>query len=155
MGIKANFTTKDIERQLRGFTGNIINAAVQALGFLGMKCVNYARTVPAEIGFTDRTGNLRSSIGFKVFQGGNAVQEDYKQVLNGTEGLKNGKALADQVGSHCGKDQVMLVVTAGMEYAVYVESLGRDVISGSEGLARQEWPEMKRRLDEMIRRQAR
>ena len=152
MGIKANFKTSDIEKQMQGFTQRVVNGAVQALGYLGMKCVNYARTVPAEQGFTDRTGNLRSSIGFKVFVGGNAVSEDYKQVLGGAEGMARGKALADEVGARCGENQIMLVVTAGMEYAVYVESKGRDVISGSEGLARQEWPDMKRKIDEMMRR---
>lgn len=153
MGIKANFTIKDFESDLSSKIQRIVDASVQAMGYLGMKCVNYARTVPAEIGFTDRTGNLRSSIGFKVFNGGTAVQEDYKQVLDGAEGMQNGKALADSVGARCGKHQIMLVVTAGMDYAIYVESKGRDVITGSELLAEREWPQMKQRIDEIIRRQ--
>lgn len=153
MGIKANFTIKDFENDLSSKIQRIVNASVQAMGYLGMKCVNYARTVPAEIGFTDRTGNLRSSIGFKVFNGGTAVQEDYKQVLDGAEGMKSGKALADSVGAMCGEHQIMLVVTAGMDYAIYVESKGRDVITGSELLAEREWPQMKQRIDEIIRRQ--
>lgn len=156
MGIKANFSISDIQRDMETKVKRIIDASVQAMGMLGMKCVNYARTVPnpenGGKGFTDRTGNLRSSIGFKVFVGGKAVQEDYRQVLNGAEGMANGRALADQVGARCGQHQIMLVVTAGMEYAVYVESRGRDVISGSELLAQQEWPNMKQRIDEMMRR---
>lgn len=154
MGIKANFKMSDIERDLDAKTMIIVNAAVQALAFLGMKCVNYARTIPSDQGFTDRTGNLRSSIGFKVFVGGRAVQEDYKQVLGGTEGMARGKALADEVGARCKEHQIMLVVTAGMEYAIYVESKNRDVITGSELLAEREWPQMKQRIDEIIRRQA-
>jgi hypothetical protein len=95
---------------------------------------------------------LRSSIGFKVFVGGNAVQEDYRQVLDGSDGMAKGKALADSVGARCGEHQILLVVTAGMEYAVYVESKGRQVITSSEQMAMQEWPSMKQRIDEMIRR---
>lgn len=154
MGITANFNMEDIEKQMNGFVAKIVNAAIQAMGFLGTKCVNHARTVPSDIGFKDQTGNLRSSIGFKVFVDGRPVSENYKQVLNGSEGIEKGKALADSVGAQCGQNQIMLVVTAGMEYAIHVESLGRDVITSSEQLARQEWPNMKARLDEMVRRQA-
>ena len=151
MGIKANFTTKDIERQLRGWVGSVKDASVQALVALCKKCVGYAR---ANNGFDDETGNLVSSIGGKVFVDGKPVYEDYVQVLDGSEGVSKGQALADQVGSRCGHGQSLCVVTAGEDYAIFLESNGIDVISGSEGMARQEWPEMKRRLDEMIRRQA-
>ena len=156
MGIKANFSINDIQKDMEAKVQRIINSAVQALAFLGMKCVNYARSIPDPAnggnGFKDQTGNLRSSIGFKVFQGGRVVKENYKHVLNGTEGVSKGKALADSVGARCGEHQLMLVVTAGMEYAIYVESKGRDVITSSEQLARKEWPNMKQRIDEMIGR---
>ncbi len=142
----------DIKNGMDAKMRRIVESSVQAMAFLGMKCVNYARSISPDIGFTDRTGNLRSSIGFKVFVGGNAVQEDYRQVLDGSDGMAKGKALADSVGARCGEHQILLVVTAGMEYAVYVESKGRQVITSSEQMAMQEWPSMKQRIDEMIRR---
>jgi len=151
--IKSNFTVNDIRKMTDGFYDRIVNAVVQAFGLLGMKCVNYARAIPQEVGYTDRTGNLRSSTGFKVFHNGVAVREDYKQVLDGSEGLAKGKALADEAGARCGDNQVMLVVTAGMEYAVCVESLGRDVLTSTEQLAERSWPEMKQRIDDMVKRQ--
>ena len=139
------------------FVDNVVNEAVQALLLLGMKCVNYAREIPdpehGGNGFTDHTGNLRSSIGFKIFVGKNIVREDYKQVLGGSEGVEKGRALADSVGADNLDNQVMLVITAGMEYAINVESLGRDVIASSEILAKQEWPKMKKKMDEMVKRQ--
>ena len=139
------------------FVDNVVNEAVQALLLLGMKCVNYAREIPdpehGGNGFTDHTGNLRSSIGFKIFVGKNIVREDYKQVLGGSEGMEKGRALADSVGADNLDNQVMLVITAGMEYAINVESLGRDVIASSEILAKQEWPKMKKKMDEMVKRQ--
>lgn len=154
MGVKANFDMNDLKRDMEAKTQSIVNAVVQALADLGMKCVNHARSIPKEIGFTDRSGNLRSSIGFKIFVGGKPVKEDYKLVLNGREGMEKGRALADSVGKRCAEHQMMLVVTAGMEYAIYVESKGRDVITSSELLAQQEWPQMKQQLDAMIGRQA-
>ena len=42
-----------------------IKAAIEAMGRLGMECVNHARRIPKDIGFEDHTGNLRSSIGFQ------------------------------------------------------------------------------------------
>lgn len=163
MGIVANFDMAGIEAMLEQFVGSAIKGTVRELTLLGMKCVNYAREIPdpehGGNGFTDHTGNLRSSIGFKIFVGGEAVNENYKLYRNGHDGLAKGKALADKVGAGCGEDQIMLVITAGMEYAVYVESddsyghRGRDVIASSELLAKQEWPKMKKKIDEMVKRQ--
>lgn len=157
MGIVAKYSNIEISAMLGQFVDNVVNEAVQALLLLGMKCVNYAREIPdpehGGNGFTDHTGNLRSSIGFKIFVGKNIVREDYKQVLGGSEGMEKGRALADSVGADNLDNQVMLVITAGMEYAINVESLGRDVIASSEILAKQEWPKMKKKMDEMVKRQ--
>jgi len=128
-----------------------VNAAIQAMGKLGMECVNHARQIPKDIGFEDHTGNLRSSIGFKLFVDGKPVMEDYRKVLNGDEGMTKGKALADEVGQRCQSDQIMLVVTAGMEYAIYVESKGRDVITSAESLCYENLPKLRTRIDEMVR----
>ncbi len=157
MGIVANYRMSDIAERLESFSDSIVNAAVQALGFLGAKCVNYARSIPDPAhggnGFQDQTGNLRSSIGFKIFVGGQPAAEDYKVVKNGVTGMEQGKAIADSVGGACENGQIMLVVTAGMEYAIHVESLGRDVIASSELLAEREWPKMKQKIDAMVKRQ--
>lgn len=128
-----------------------IKAAIEAMGRLGMECVNHARRIPKDIGFEDHTGNLRSSIGFKLFVDGVSVREDYKLVLNGREGMEKGRALADEVGQRCKTDQIMLVVTAGMEYAIYVESKGRDVITSAESLCFEKLPELRAKIDELVR----
>lgn len=157
MGIVAKYSNSDIESFLDQFTDAVVDSIVQALGKLGTKCVNYARKIPdpdnGGNGFKDHTGNLRSSIGFKIFVGRNAIVENYKVKRKGSEGMEKGRALADSVGADNLDNQVMLVITAGMEYAINVESLGRDVIASSEILAEQEWPKMKQRMDEMVKRQ--
>ena len=111
----------------------------------------YENYIPKDIGFEDHTGNLRSSIGFKLFVDGEPVMENYRKVLNGNEGIAKGKALADEVGQRCEQDQIMLVVTAGMEYAIYVESRGRDVIASAEGLCYENLPQLRTRIEEMVR----
>lgn len=154
----ANFDMAGIEAMLEQFVGSVISGAVSELTLLGMKCVNYAREIPdpehGGNGFTDQTGNLRSSIGFKIFVGGEAVNENYKLYRNGHDGLAKGKALADEVGAGCGEDQIMLVITAGMEYAIHLESLyKRDVIASAELLAKQEWPKLKENIKNIVERE--
>jgi len=160
MGIKANFKKEDIDRFCEGFRVAAVNSIVQALGKLGTECVNNARDLPKSIGFEDHTGNLRSSIGFKVFVGGEPVMSDYKKTKptkseEGVvyDGMEKGMSLADSVGSECGNHQIMLVVTAGMEYAVHVESTGHRVISTAEQMCRARFPEFMEKVNEIVRKQ--
>lgn len=142
---------KSADDMVDEWVDGFVNAAIQAMGKLGVECVNHARQIPKDIGFEDHTGNLRSSIGFKLFVDGEPVMENYRKVLNGNEGIAKGKALADEVGQRCEQDQIMLVVTAGMEYAIYVESRGRDVIASAEGLCYENLPQLRTRIEEMVR----
>lgn len=142
---------KSADDMVDEWVDGFVNAAIQAMGKLGVECVNHARQIPKDIGFEDHTGNLRSSIGFKLFVDGEPVMENYRKVLNGDEGIAKGKALADEVGQRCEQDQIMLVVTAGMEYAIYVESRGRDVIASAESLCYENLPQLRTRIEEMVR----
>ena len=155
MGIKAQFTMSDVERYIDTFLAAVEEKQVVRLQQLGEICVNYAKNVPLGQGFEDQTGNLRSSIGYVVFVDGFAVHGKYEQapakhpglgdVYNGAE---VGRALAERVGKET--TGVSLVVTAGMEYATYVEAKGRDVLTGAELLAEKLLPDMIRRLSKSI-----
>ena len=63
----------------------------------------------------------------------------------GNTGIKEGQKLAKTIGSKY-PEGVVLVVTAGMNYALYVESKGRDVLTSAEHLAQQELPKMLQKL---------
>ena len=117
---------------------------------LGEMCVTHARSIPAEVGFMDDTGNLRSSIGYMVFLDGVAVHESFEQVKEGSEGVKTGKILAEKIGDRF-KNGVCLVVTAGMNYAIHLESKGRDVLTSAELLAKKELPVMVAELKKNIK----
>ena len=152
MAIKPNFTRDDVKKRCDAFLDAVKKAQVKRLMMLGEMCVTHAREVPPEIGFHDQTGNLRSSIGYAVFVDGVAVHSAYEQTLNGATGIKAGQALAKKVGSDT--TGICLVVTAGMNYAVHVESKGRDVITSAEQLAKRELPIMLDRLINNIKRAA-
>ena len=152
MGITPNFTQADIKKRSDAFLQAVEKAQIEELQRLGEMCVTHARSVPKEQGFEDQTGNLRSSIGYMVFVDGVAVHSFYEQVAGGSEGIKAGETLAKKVG----EDQkgVCLVVTAGMNYAMYLEAKGRDVLTSAEHLAERELPRMLEDLITDIKRGA-
>lgn len=144
MGIKAVFSTTDMQKRFDAFLDVVNQKQIERLQYLGEMCVSHARNIPAPQGFMDQTGNLRSSIGYAVYVNGVAIHTAYEQTKEGSEGVKTGSALADKVGKSI--DGIGLVLTAGMHYAVYVESKGRDVITSAELLAKKELPRMLEEL---------
>lgn len=149
MAIEPQFTRKDVQRRFDAFLDQIQKQQIKRLSMLGEMCVNHARSVPKDLGFEDQTGNLRSSIGYVVFVDGVAVHSFYEEVKGGAEGAKAGQRLSAKIGE--GSSGVCLVVTAGMNYATYVESRGRDVIASAEQLAKRELPRMLEKLIQNIK----
>ena len=149
MPITPQFTQQDLRSRFDKFLEVVEKRAISRLQLLGEMCVIKARSIPASAGFTDRTGNLRSSIGYMVFKNGLAVHGGYEVVGQGAEGVNAGKALAKNVGSRY-KEGLCLVVTAGMDYAILVESRGRDVLTSAESFASQEMPKMLEELKQNI-----
>lgn len=141
MGIEAKFTSEDVKKRFDAFLAVIEKKQIERLQYLGEKCVAHARTVPANVGFTDQTGNLRSSIGYVVFKNGVAIHDNYVMTKEGGVGVKAGKQLAKKVGAKY-SNGLVLVVTAGMNYAIHVESKGKIVLASAENLAKQELPKM-------------
>ena len=153
MAIKANFSVDDVKKRFGVFLNEVEKKEIERLQKLGEKCVTHARNIlppDADKGFNDITGNLRSSIGYVVFNNGVAVHTGYEQVLNGGEGAKKGEALARKVGEK--QKGVCLVVTAGMNYALCVEAKGRDVITSAEKMAERELPEELEKLVKNIKK---
>lgn len=152
MGIEARFTKDDVQERFGAFLRQIQAQQIKRLQMLGEMCVTHARSVPKEQGFEDQTGNLRSSIGYAVFVDGVAVHSFYEEVKGGAIGARTGQELAVKVGERT--KGVCLVVTAGMNYALHVESRGRDVIASAEQMAERELPRMLEKLVNNIRKAA-
>lgn len=105
---------------------------VRYLKSVGEQCVAEAITSG---NYTDRTGNLRSSIGFVVTEDGAVVEEGGFYQLGGPEGPDVGRAKALTIAD--GSAGITLIVVAGMEYAQYVADKGFNVLDSAEILARQ------------------
>lgn len=136
MGISANFNINDIDATFKALLAEVDRQLIESLTRVGEEAVELAKMIPPERGFKDRTGNLRSSIGYVVFVDGKPVNVDFVAVKGGHAGVIEGQRLALQVGSKT--EGYALVVVAGMNYAVHVESKGRDVLTSAEKFAEKE-----------------
>lgn len=114
---------------------------VERMKTLGEMCVKYARMIPEDIEFEDPNGDLRSSIGCKVFRNGVSVYSNYEVVGDGYEGARMGAELAEKVGDS-NKKGVMLVVTFGLDYTYNLEYRGVDVARSLEEIRDEDLPKM-------------
>lgn len=136
MGISANFNINDIDATFKALLAEVDRQLIESLTRVGEEAVKLAKMIPPERGFKDRTGNLRSSIGYVVLVDGKPVNVAFAAVKGGHAGVNEGQRLALQVGSKT--EDYALVVVAGMNYAVHVESKGRDVLTSAEKFAEKE-----------------
>lgn len=102
--------------------------AVEWLTVLGERVVKYAREHGS---YTDRTGNLRNSIGYVVVQYGRIAAENFNVGSGHEEAKTQSRAYALEVTRELPANKTYLVWVAGMEYAKYVEAKGFDVLEGS------------------------
>lgn len=136
MGITSNFKG-NLDATFRAFLAEVERQIIESLCRIGEEAVKLAKLIPPERGFRDQTGNLRSSIGYVVVKDGKPVNVSFGAVKGGHAGVNEGQRLALQVGSGY-TDGYALVVVAGMNYAVHVESKGRDVLTSAEKFAEKE-----------------
>ncbi len=130
MGIKPKNTAREVRIHFSEVKKRVDEAIFMRLSSIGERLVNYARSIPAETGYTDRTGNLRSSTGYVVVVNGNIAKTNFE----GTTGASKGEQFAAEIaGNH--KDGHALIVVAGMDYALAVESRGKDVLTTTEYMA--------------------
>ena len=137
MGIKARFSPDDVRKMIKTKTERIDQAVISRLKYIGETFVNNAR---GNNTYMDQTGNLRSSIGYMVLKDGKKLFENYQLSERGTEkqkGMSTGKQLASELASGLTRGYVLIVV-AGMEYAASVESKGKDVLTASSILAKEQ-----------------
>lgn len=139
MPIQVKFSKKQMEALVNKSRENVERAVAAILFELGEKCVNEAREYGS---YKDQTGNLRSSIGYGVYKDGQPLAiGDFHQVSKGTDGAIEGRALLDRIAGQYPNGYALIVV-AGMNYGVYVEARGYNVLSSAELLAEKELPRM-------------
>lgn len=132
MGIKGKFDInaifKDLEARLRPL---IIEAVTEAFEQACLEVVEQAKSLDT---YQDQTNQLRSSIGYQIYNQGVLVTEYFQASGKGdgsgsAQGVARGKTVAAEAARQY-PDDVVGVIVAGAHYALYVESKGYDVISG-------------------------
>lgn len=109
------------------------NEINNCLAKLGEECIVKIRDRSGNDSWFDQTGNLRSSIGYAVYDYGvTKMQSIFKVVLNGSEGSAEGQKMISELAKNY-SNAFALVVVAGMNYAEYVEALeNKDVLASTE-----------------------
>jgi hypothetical protein len=132
MGIKGKFNInaifQDLEARLRPL---IIEAVTEAFEQACLEVVEQAKSLDT---YQDQTNQLRSSIGYQIYNQGVLVTEYFQASGKGdgsgsAKGVARGKTVAAEAARQY-PDDVVGVIVAGAHYALYVESKGYDVISG-------------------------
>lgn len=123
-GLKPMFNLGAIKNYMQDQIDQIVDKSIQALKYKGELFLTRARQSG---NYSDRTGNLRASIGYIILQDGKVVDQSFQ---GKEEGVQKGLAFANEVALDYPKGMVLIGV-AGMGYAAAVESRGYDVITGS------------------------
>jgi len=139
MALRATFNMPDINALIERKKQAFHDLLIFRLRYLGEECVKIARERGA---YLDQTGNLRSSTGYVISHEGSIISESGFDSVNGIKpkaengseiGLDLAKKLSDKYNSG-----YALIVVAGMEYALSVESKGYDVLTSAELYAKDE-----------------
>jgi len=130
--------------QIEGYLNNRLErgrkAILESLANVGEVCVTEARTAHT---YMDRSGNLTSSMGYAVLNNGRSFGKG--QFIGKEEGIKNAKKFLGELARK-NSSGIVLVVVAGMNYAVYVEAKSFNVLSSSELLASRMVPNLMKQL---------
>ena len=131
MGVEPKFNLDDVFSDIGDKLTAVLDAVVEAMQKTCLEITSNAKQLNT---YQDQTNNLRSSIGYVVYNNGVKIAEDFSQSGAGTKGggatgIEKGKKVAEEAAKEFPND-IVGVVVAGENYALYVESKGYDVITG-------------------------
>lgn len=139
MGIKSSFTKSSLDNYFVQVLQIVKEETIRSLSYLGEQAITRVRDRSGGESWFDRTGNLRSSVGYAVTEyGKKQIESTFAQVLNGAEGSAKGREYVDQLAQKYSYTYALIVVAA-MDYAERVESLdNKDVLASAELWAKHE-----------------
>lgn len=127
MGLMPQFSQATIVADLQKFANEQESKFIEALAYIGETFVNEARQKRT---YLDETGNLRASIGYSIVKNGRVIL--FKNPGKASEGKIEAAEFVTQKVSEIRQTGIYLIVYAGMEYALWVESRHNlDVLTGS------------------------
>ncbi len=118
-----NKDPKELAQKLREYIERDKENIILVLHRIGHEAVNWARENGS---YTDRTGNLRNSIGYIIFENG-----EERDFFGNAPAQANKDVVVRLVRNRIPKHGLALVIFAGMEYGIYVEARGYTVLSGA------------------------
>lgn len=132
----------------------VMDEVIRAFQYLGEESVAKIRNRSSEESWIDDTGNLRSSIGYAIYD--HAVikaKSAFEVVGQGIEGSAEGEKMITELAKLYSKVYA-LVVVAAMNYAEYVEAKeNKDVLASTELWARAKVDSyMKKALDRALKK---
>lgn len=137
MVIRRTTPISAIENYLNTIPRIIGEEIKRSLAYLGEESVKKARDRSSEESWIDHSGNLRSSVGYAIYEyGKKTIESAFRQVKDGAEGVSAGRKMVEELAKRY-SDTYALVVVAAMNYADYVEALeNKDVLASTELWAR-------------------
>lgn len=147
MAVRCRTSKQVLDEIFKKHQQRCYEAIVRTLMYCGEQIVNKVRDGSKLKSYKDQTGNLRSSTGYILTYNGKVLSKsNFASVKNGGTGSKEGEDFAKRLANQHDKGFTLIVV-AGMEYAVYVEDKGYDVLMSGELLAENIIPRMLKQLD--------
>jgi hypothetical protein len=132
MAISCKTSEKDIDEFLMRAAKLIRDYILAALTKLGEESIVKVRDRGPEESWIDHTGNLRSSVGYSVYDYGvKYMQSSFNMVLSGSKGQSEGMRMVQELAKEY-SNTYALVVLAAMDYADRVEALeNKDVLEST------------------------
>ncbi len=120
--------TGNVSARMRQAAAAVDRAVLTAFAFAGDYAVKGIRTREFS-SWEDQSGNLRSSIGYAVVRKGQVViMSGFDVVAGGSQGAADGRRMTAELAREYSQYPYVLIVVAGMEYAVYVEAMENKVV---------------------------
>lgn len=137
MGIKLSTSQSALNNFFQSAMAIIKQEILTAYAKLGEECNARIRDRSAEESWIDHTGNLRSSIGYAIFDyGRKQVESAFASIGNGSNGSQEGRQMIADLAKEYSLVYA-LVVVAAMNYADFVEAKeNKDVLASTELWAR-------------------
>lgn len=129
MKVGPKFSMADVRKKLEGAKQKMENVIVLRFQRIGETFIANARSNDT---YKDQTGNLRSSIGYVILKDGEQIFGTFPGSTE--EGKARAAKTVEEAKAKAPRGFVLIVV-AGMEYALYVEAMGYDVLTASGQIA--------------------
>lgn len=133
MGLKLRTKPEDLEIRISGVIQKFIERKIKTL-------IEAGYILQTEVyrsgNYQNRTGDLRNSIGFVVTYNGEVRGEYFQENVGGSIAKKKAYKQAKR------RKGIVLIVVAGMNYAVYVEAKGFNVLTSAKQLANTMLPKL-------------